>query len=87
MSTLSTFPSQEDAAKLKLEDNNLVQGQENKAAAAATKYRQAIAQDPSCSVYYTNLCATLNHLKLYVEMHTVASVINPIGSFLVKGFI
>lgn len=28
MSTLSTFSSQEDAAKLKLEDNNLVQGQE-----------------------------------------------------------
>ena len=82
MSTLSTSPAQEEAAKLKLQGNNLFKAK--KYEAAASKYRQAIDKDPS-SVYYTNLCATLNHLKLYEEMQTVASKCIAVDDKSVKG--
>ncbi|GFH46403.1 hypothetical protein CTEN210_02877 [Chaetoceros tenuissimus] len=71
MSTLSTSSSQNDAAKLKLEGNKLFKAKKYKA--AAEKFRGAIEKHPSCSIYYTNLCACLNHLKLYEEMQIIAS--------------
>ncbi|GFH46402.1 hypothetical protein CTEN210_02876 [Chaetoceros tenuissimus] len=83
MPTISTSPSEEEAAKLKLQGNNLFNAKKYKA--AANKYRQAIGKDPSCSVYYTNLCATLHRLKLYEKMNTVASKCVTVDDKSVKG--
>ena len=83
MSSTSLNRSQEDAAKLKLEGNKLFKAK--KYEAAANKYRGAIDKDPSCSVYYTNLCACLSHLKLFDEMNTVASKCITIDENSVKG--
>ncbi|GFH46473.1 hypothetical protein CTEN210_02947 [Chaetoceros tenuissimus] len=60
-----------EAAKLKLEGNDLYKAK--KFEAAASKYREAIDKDQCNAVYYTNLCACLNQLKLYKEMNIVAS--------------
>ena len=83
MSSTSLNRSQEDAAKLKLEGNKLFKAK--KYEAAANKYRGAIDKDPSCSVYYTNLCACLSHLKLYEEMNIVATKCIAIDENSVKG--
>ena len=60
-----------EAAKLKLEGNDLYKAK--KFEAAASKYREAIDKDKCNAVNYTNLCACLNQLKLYEEMNTVAT--------------
>ena len=72
-----------EAAKLKLEGNDLYK--EKKFKAAASKYREAVDKDPSCSVYYTNLCICLDQLKLYKEMNAVAKECIAIDETYVKG--
>ena len=72
-----------EAAKLKLEGNDLFKAKKYKA--AASKYREAIDKDQCNVVYYTNLCACLNQLKLYEEMNTVASKCIAIDENSVKG--
>ncbi|GFH46255.1 hypothetical protein CTEN210_02729 [Chaetoceros tenuissimus] len=72
-----------EAAKLKLEGNDLFKAK--KYEAAASKYREAIDKDQSNAVYYTNFCACLNQLKLYKEMHTVATKCIDIDANSVKG--
>ena len=73
----------EEAAKLKIEGNDLYKAKKFKA--AANKYREAIKKDPSNAVYYTNLCICLNQLKLFDEMNTVASKCIDIDENYVKG--
>ncbi|GFH46256.1 hypothetical protein CTEN210_02730 [Chaetoceros tenuissimus] len=72
-----------EAAKLKLEGNELFKAK--KYEAAASKYREAIDKDQCNAVYYTNLCACLNQLKLYKEMNTVASKCIAMNENSVKG--
>lgn len=83
MSALSTSSSHNDAAKLKVEGNKLFHAKKYKA--AAEKYRGAIEKHPSCPIYYTNLCACLNHLKLYEEMEMIASKGISIDANSIKG--
>ncbi|GFH56020.1 hypothetical protein CTEN210_12496 [Chaetoceros tenuissimus] len=72
-----------EAAKLKLEGNDLYKAK--KFEAAASKYRLAIDKDQCNAVYYTNLCACLNQLKLYEEMNNVASKCISMDENSVKG--
>ncbi|GFH56018.1 hypothetical protein CTEN210_12494 [Chaetoceros tenuissimus] len=72
-----------EAAKLKLEGNDLYKAKKYKE--AASKYRLAIDKDQCNAVYYTNLCVTLNQLKLYEEMNAVASKCISIDENSVKG--
>ena len=72
-----------EAAKLKLEGNDLYKAKKYEAAAA--KYQEAIDKDQCNAVYYTNLCACFNQLKLYKDMNFEATKCIAMNENSVKG--